>query len=47
MLLDFKGAKWAFLTHCSNPFQVNMFISRFMIQILHNISITTLSAYTR
>jgi hypothetical protein len=25
------------LTHCSNSFQVqNMFISRFMIQILHN-----------
>jgi hypothetical protein len=25
------------LTLCSNPFQVSMFISRFMIQILHNI----------
>ncbi len=35
----FKVAKWAIfsLTHCSNPFQVNMFILRFMIQILHNI----------
>jgi hypothetical protein len=34
---DFKVAKWAVssLTHC--PFQVNMFISRFMIQILLNI----------
>jgi hypothetical protein len=39
ILLGFKLAKWAVssLTHCSNPFQVNMFISRFMIQILHNI----------
>jgi hypothetical protein len=39
ILLDFKVASWAVssLTHCSNPFQVNMFISRFMIQILHNI----------
>jgi hypothetical protein len=29
ILLDFKVAKWAdsSLTHCSNPFQVNMFIS--------------------
>jgi hypothetical protein len=37
--LDFKVAKWAVssLTHCSNPYQVNMFISKFMIQILHNI----------
>jgi hypothetical protein len=26
------------LTHCSNPFQVNMFISRIKIQILHNIT---------
>jgi hypothetical protein len=39
ILSDFKVAKWAVssLTHCSNPFQVNMFISRFMIQMLHNI----------
>jgi hypothetical protein len=37
--LVLKVAKWAVssLTHCSNLFQVNMFISRFMIQILHNI----------
>ncbi len=37
--LVFKVAKWAVssLTHSSNPFHVNMFISRFMIQILHNI----------
>ncbi len=27
----------SFLWHCSNRFQVNMFISRFMIKILHNI----------
>jgi hypothetical protein len=35
---DFKVAKWAVssLTQCSNPFQVNIFISRFMKQILHN-----------
>jgi hypothetical protein len=41
ILLDFKVAKWAIssLTHCSNPFQLNMFILRFMIQILHNIQI--------
>jgi hypothetical protein len=39
ILLDFKDAKWAVspLTHCLNPFQENMCISRFMIQILHNI----------
>jgi hypothetical protein len=39
ILLDFKVAKWAvsYLTHCSNPFQENIYISRFMIQILHNI----------
>ncbi len=39
ILSDFKVAKWAVssLTHCSNHFQVNMFISRFMIQILYNI----------
>jgi hypothetical protein len=39
ILLDFNIAKWAVssLTHCSNPFQINMFISRFMIQILQNI----------
>ncbi len=39
ILSDFKVAKWAVssLTHCSNPFQVNMYISRFPIQILHNI----------
>jgi hypothetical protein len=39
ILLDFKVVKWAVssLTHCSNPFQVNIFISRFMIKILHNI----------
>jgi hypothetical protein len=41
ILLDFKVATWAVsslsLTHCSNPFQANMFISRFMIQMLHNI----------
>jgi hypothetical protein len=38
ILLNFKVANWAVssLTHCSNPFQVNMFISRFLIQILHN-----------
>ncbi len=38
-LLNFEVAKWAVssLTHCSNPFQVDMFISRFMIQILNNI----------
>ncbi len=35
VLLDFKVAKWAVssLTHWSNPYQVNMFISKFMIQI--------------
>jgi hypothetical protein len=35
-LLNFKVVKWAVssLTHCSNPFQVNLLISRFMIQIL-------------
>jgi hypothetical protein len=39
ILLDFKVAKWAVpsLTLCSNAFQVNMFISRFTIQILHTI----------
>jgi hypothetical protein len=39
ILLDFKDAKWAVspLTHCLNPFQENMCISRFMIQILPNI----------
>jgi hypothetical protein len=37
ILLDLKVAKWAVssLTNCSNPFQVNMFISRFKIQILY------------
>jgi hypothetical protein len=36
--LDFEVAKWAvsYLTHCSNPFQVDMFISRSMIQTLNN-----------
>jgi hypothetical protein len=40
ILLVFNVAKCravSSLTHCSNPFQVNMFISRFMIQIMHNI----------
>jgi hypothetical protein len=39
ILLDFKVATWTVssLAHCSNPFQVNMFISRFIIQILQNI----------
>ncbi len=39
ILLDFKVAKWAIssMTHCSNIFEVHMFILRFMIQILHNI----------
>jgi hypothetical protein len=38
-MLDFKVAKWTVfsLTHCSNPFQVNMLISRFMVQIRHTI----------
>ncbi len=37
-LLIFEVAKWAvsYLTHCSNPFQVDMFISRSMIQTLNN-----------
>ncbi len=40
ILLDFKVAKWAVssLTHCSNAFQVNMFTSRFIIQMLHIIT---------
>ncbi len=35
----FKVAKRAvsLLTQYSNPFEVNMFISRFMIQLVHNI----------
>jgi len=38
-ILDFKVAKWAVssLTHYSNPFQVDMCISKFIIQILHMI----------
>jgi hypothetical protein len=39
IILDFKVANWAVssLTHLFKSFQVNMFISRFMIQILHTI----------
>ncbi len=35
ILLDFKVAKWTVssLTYCPNPFQVNIFISRFMSNI--------------